>query len=183
MHHVIRTFLRGLLVFAPLVATVGIVTFLFTRVDGWLGLPVPGLGIVATLAAIFLTGVLASNIVTRRLFELLEWIFQRLPLVKLVYGALRDLTGAIVGERRSFERPVVVTLADGSGKLLGFATRDGIDEIGLGDHVAVYVPQSYALAGHVLLFPRERVQALAAGSADTMTFIVSGGVTGLGRKA
>ena len=76
--------------------------------------------------------------------------------------------------------PVLVTLGEGSGGFLGFATRDSLDVLGLPDHVAVYFPQSYNFAGNVLLFPRERVRPLEASSAQVMAFIVSGGVSGLG---
>jgi len=149
------------------------------KLDGLLGIPFPGAGFVATVAAVTLVGFLASNFVTRRAFDLLDRVFQRVPFVKLVYASVRDLVNAFVGERKGFDRPVAVALAGTDGpRLVGFATREALEAPGLEDLVAVYVPQSYAFAGHVFLVPKSRVTALSSTSADTMAFIVSGGVSG-----
>ncbi len=180
MGHLVKYFVRGLIVFVPAVVAVYVLWTVFVKVDGILGIPVPGAGLLATAALVTLAGFLASNFVTRRAFDLLERIFQRVPFVKLVYGAARDIISAFVGERRSFDRPVAVSLGGPEApKLLGFATRESLSGIGLDGHIAVYVPQSYAFAGHVLLVPRAQVTPLAAPSAEAMAFIVSGGVSGL----
>jgi uncharacterized membrane protein len=180
MGHLVKYFVRGLIVFVPAAVAVYVLWTVFVKVDGILGIPIPGAGLLATVALVTLAGFLASNFVTRRAFDLLEGIFQRVPFVKLVYGAARDIVSAFVGERRSFDRPVAVSLGGPEApKLLGFATRESLSGIGLDGHVAVYVPQSYAFAGHVLLVPRAQVTPLAAPSAEAMAFIVSGGVSGL----
>jgi len=69
---------------------------------------------------------------------------------------------------------------EGSAKAIGFVTRKDLSMFGLMDHVAVYFPQSYNFAGHLLVFPREQVKPLGMESSDVMTFIVSGGVSGGG---
>ena len=184
MRHLVRYFLRGLIVFVPAVVSVLVLWTVFLKVDGLLGIPFPGAGFVATVAAVTLVGFLASNFVTQRAFELLDRVFQRVPFVKLVYGSVRDLVNAFVGDRKGFDRPVSVELAGAGGpRLVGFATRETLEAPGLEELVAVYVPQSYAFAGHVLLVPRSRVTPLASTSADTMAFIVSGGVSGRLRPA
>ncbi|MFI5180951.1 MAG: DUF502 domain-containing protein [Thermoanaerobaculia bacterium] len=180
MGHLVKYFVRGLIVFVPVVVSVFVLWTVFVKVDGLLGIPFPGAGLLATLALVTLAGFLASNFVTRRAFELLDRIFQRLPFVKLVYGAVRDLVNAFVGERKGFDRPVAISLGGPEApKFLGFATRESLEVAGLEGHVAVYVPQSYAVAGHVFLVPRAQVSPLAVASADAMAFIVSGGVSGL----
>ena len=179
MRLVVRTFFQGLLVFVPAVLTIAIVVFVFRAVDAWMGLPVPGAGFLATVALIVVIGALASNFVTKRLFELVEGIFRRLPFVKLLYSAIRDVTDAFVGERQGFERPVFVTLDEASGlKAVGFLTRESLDGAGLPDHVGVYLPQSYNFAGNVIAVPAERIRPLAVDSRTAMTLIVSGGVSG-----
>jgi len=184
MRHLVRYFLRGLIVFVPAVVSVLVLWTVFLKVDGLLGIPFPGAGFVATVTAVTLVGFLASNFVTQRAFDLLDRVFQRVPFVKLVYGSVRDLVNAFVGERKGFDRPVSVALAGADGPLLvGFATRETLEAPGLEELVAVYVPQSYAFAGHVLLVPRSHVTPLASTSADTMAFIVSGGVSGRLRPA
>ena len=180
MRLVVRTFFQGLLVFVPAVLTIAIVVFVFRAVDRWMGLPIPGAGFVATMALILVVGALASNFVTKRLFELVEGIFRRLPFVKLLYSAIRDVTDAFVGERKGFERPVFVTVDEASGlKVVGFLTRESLADAGMPDHSAVYLPQSYNFAGQLLVAPRRLVTPVAARGADTMAFVVSGGVAEL----
>lgn len=178
MNAVLRYFFRGLLVVVPAVATVAIFTYLFRSVDQWLGLPIPGLGFLVTVAATIVLGFLASNFLTKHAFLLVEAVFTRIPFIKLVYSAFRDLVGAFVGEKKSFDKPVLVALGDGA-LVMGFATRDGLAVLGLADHVAIYFPQAYAFAGHLVMFPRERVTPLAIPAGDAMTFVLSGGAAGL----
>ncbi len=180
MRVLVRYFFRGLLVFVPSVLTIAIVVFVFRTVDAWMGLPIPGAGFLATITLIVVVGALASNFVTKRLFELVEALFRRLPFVKLLYSAIRDVTDAFVGERKGFERPVVVTIDEGTGlKVVGFLTRDSLDDAGLPGCVAVYLPQSYNFAGYLLVVPRRLVTPLAAKGADAMAFVVSGGASEL----
>lgn len=172
-------FLRGLVVLAPLVITLWITYEVFRRVDGLLGLSIPGLGFVLTIAGITLFGFLASNLITRGWLAAVEGVFTRLPFVRLLYSSTRDLLDAFVGEKRRFDKPVAVTLtADGSIRVLGFVTRQSLDHLGLPGQVAVYLPQSYNFAGNLIVVPAEQVEPLAAESAEVMAFIVSGGVSG-----
>jgi uncharacterized membrane protein len=176
---VVRYFLEGLLYVIPLAATVYILYTIFVTVDSWLGLPVPGAGFLLTIAGITAIGFLASNVLTRRLLSLVAALFEKMPVIKLIYSAIKDLIGAFVGEKKSFDKPVLVTLTrDGHAKAIGFVTRESLDAYGLHDHVAVYLPQSYNFAGNLLLFPREQVQPLDVDSTEAMTFLVSGGVSG-----
>jgi uncharacterized membrane protein len=176
----VRYFFRGLLVFVPAVLTIAIVVLVFRTVDAWMGLPIPGAGFLATITLIVVVGALASNFVTKRLFEVVDAIFRRLPFVKLLYSAIRDVTDAFVGERKGFERPVLVTIDEGTGlKAVGFLTRDSLEDAGLPGHVSVYFPQSYNFAGQLLVVPRRLVAPLAARGADAMAFIVSGGAAEL----
>lgn len=180
MRLLVRYFLRGLLVFVPAVLTIAIVVFVFRTVDAWMGLRIPGVGFVATIVLIVVVGALASNFVTRRLIEVVEDLFRKLPFVKLLYSAIRDVTDAFVGERKGFERPVLVTLDEASGlSLVGFMTRDSLAEAGLPDHVSVYFPQSYNFAGNLLVVPRRLVTPLGVRGADAMAFVVSGGAAEL----
>lgn len=179
MHHLVKYFFRGLLLFVPAVVTVYVCVAVFLRVDRWMGLKLPGAGLLATIALITTIGFLGSNFLTRRVFDLVERLFEKVPVVKLVYSAVRDLTSAFVGERKGFDRPVMVSLGlEGEPKALGFVTRESLTAAGLDGYVAVYMPQAYAVAGLVLLFPASRVTALEAKGPDVMAFLVSGGVSG-----
>ncbi|HET9955365.1 MAG TPA: DUF502 domain-containing protein, partial [Polyangiaceae bacterium] len=110
-----------------------------------------------------------------------ERLLKRVPLVKLIYTSIKDLIGAFVGDHRSFDRPVAMRLAaDSPVRMLGFVTREALHTLGFVEHVAVYLPQSYNFAGNLVLVPRALVEPLDVSSGELMTFIVSGGVSGLG---
>ena len=145
---------------------------------GLLGISIPGVGFLVTLVAITLVGFLGSNLLTRGLVAAVESGIERLPLVRLVYNATKDLIGAFVGEKKRFDKPVVVSLTpDGAVRGLGFITQESLEQLGSLDAVVVYFPQSYAFAGWTFIVPVSRVQRLDASSSDFMAFVVSGGVT------
>jgi len=180
-----KYFFRGLIVVVPIAVTAIAVSWIFVEIDTWINLEpllnrkVPGAGVVLTAVVITFVGFLASNFATRWMFQALEELLEHTPLVKLVYTSLKDIVGAFVGEKKKFNRPVLVALTEGSDvATIGFITRNALTELGLDDHVAVYVPQAYNIGGNVVVVPRERVKPLDADPAKVMTFIVSGGVTG-----
>ena len=183
MSRLVGYFLRGLVLLAPLGVTLYACWLLFATVDGWLGLPVPGAGFVATLLLITLVGFLASTLLTRSLSALLaviERAIGRLPFLRLLYTSTKDLLNAFVGEQRRFDRPVLVALgADSAVRVLGFVTQPSLSGLRLADHVAVYLPQSYNFAGNLLVVPAASVTPVAIESATAMAFVVSGGVTEL----
>jgi uncharacterized membrane protein len=178
MRRLANYFFQGLIVTAPIFLTLYICWLVFTRIDRWLGIPVPGVGFVATLALITLIGFLASNLITRSLLGAVEAVMNRLPFVRLLYSSTRDLLSAFVGEHRRFDRPVLVTLGAGDAvRAFGFVTQESLERFGLEHQVAVYIPQSYNFAGNLIVVPRDRVTPVAAESSEVMAFIVSGGVT------
>lgn len=179
MNFLIKNFVRGLAIVVPITATAWLIWATVVTIDRWLGIPWPGAGIAATLALILLVGILAGNVIGRTFFSWTEQIFVRAPIVKIVYLAIKDLVEAFVGDRRKFNRPVVVDLTEaGDLKALGFVTRDSLEFLPPSDLVAVYFPQSYNIAGNLLLIPRRRVQPIQADSAQVMAVIVSGGISG-----
>ena len=188
MKRFLKYFLRGLLIFVPVALTIFILVYIFSGLEKlfrellpFIRSPVLGLlvGLLVTIGGIFLIGLFASNFVGKKLFGLVDKLFANVPLVKMLYSAIRDLVEAFAGEKKKFDKPVLVTLGPGcDAKVVGFMTRDNLDNLGLKDHVAVYFPQSYNFAGNVLLFPKEAVKPLDIESSEAMTFIVSGGVAG-----
>jgi len=180
MSRLLNYFLRGLVFVTPVALTVYVAWWVFHRIDSWLGLPVPGAGFVITIALITFVGFLASNLITRGLLGVVERVFTRLPFVRLLYASTRDLLDAFVGEKRRFDAPVMVALTPGgTAKMLGFVTQPSVARLGLVEHVAVYLPQSYNFAGNVIVVPAAQVEPLHADSSAVMAFIVSGGVTNI----
>jgi len=178
MSRLLNHFFRGVVLLAPLAFTLYVCVRVFTTIDGWLGIPIPGVGFLATVILITLFGFLASSFLTRSLLAALESLMNRLPFVRLLYSSTRDLLNAFVGEKRRFDKPVLVEMYPGGvARAVGFVTQESLASMGLLEQVTVYLPQSYNFAGQLLIFPRGAVTPLDAESADVMAFIVSGGVT------
>jgi uncharacterized membrane protein len=176
-------FFRGLLVVAPAVVTVYVFWLLLSGIDSWVSFRIPGLGIVLTVALITLVGALTSSVLARWIVSMMDRAFNRLPLVRLVYASTKDLLGAFVGEKRRFDRPVVVmTSADGVEKAFGFVTQQAMARFGLDGHVTVYLPFSYSFTGVIRIYPLANVRPLDVNSAELMAFVVSGGVTDVNAK-
>lgn len=180
MNFLVKYFLRGLVIVIPIVVTIYVFYQTFISLDRLIEAPFPGAGAIIAIALVILIGVLASNFVGRKFLELTEKLFTRAPFVKIVYVSIKDLMEAFVGDRKKFNRPVVVTLAElGGAKALGFVTCEDVGFLGARGHVAVYFPQSYNFAGNLLLVESHLVKPVNADSTQVMAFIVSGGVSGL----
>ncbi len=174
-----RNFFEGLLILVPVVTTLYVAWLVLQTIDGWLNIPIPGVGFLVTVGLITLTGRYASTVFVQKMLDVLERVLVKAPFVKILYTSLKDLIAAFMGEKRRFDQPVLVTLnPNGYGKAVGFLTRSDLHSFGLMDHVAVYFPQAYNFAGHLLIFPKEQIRPLEVESADVMAFIVSGGVSG-----
>lgn len=182
MKRLAKYFFEGLMILVPVLVSIYIIFAIFEKVDGLLNLPIPGAGFIVTLLVITFIGFLGSNFFTKRIVKYFEKLFANLPIVKIFYSSIRDLVGAFVGDKKSFDRPVLVNVDEASGaKSLGFITREDLEFLSLKDHVAVYFPQSYNFAGELVLFPRDRVTAIETSSTEVMRFLVSGGVSGGGK--
>jgi uncharacterized membrane protein len=171
-------FLRGLVIMAPLALTIYVCYSIVKAIDGWIKVDIPGVGFAITLGLITLVGALGSNVLTASLVKVIDGLLDKLPFVRLLYGTAKDFFEAFVGDKRRFDTAILVTLYPGSeAKALGFMTRKDVGMFGLTDHCAVYLPHSYNFSGQLLLVPREHVTLVQSGSAELMSFIVSGGVT------
>jgi opacity protein-like surface antigen len=162
MRFLVNNFLKGCLVLVPTVATVYVVVWVFVTMDGLLDFGPPGVGVVTTIALITLFGALTSNVVGKTLFSAVERVLKSVPLVKLLYSSLKDFLGALIGDRRSFDRPVVVTLNQGGAKAFGFVTHDDLSAYGLTDHSKV----DYRLKGDTTVSGPGFVFGSSAGSYD-----------------
>jgi uncharacterized membrane protein len=178
MKRISQYFLQGLLFLIPLFVTLYVIYWIFIKIDRVLDLPVPGLGFIVTIVFITLIGFIASNFLTRNIVHLVDKVFARLPLVKMIYTSIRDLVNAFVGDKKSFNKPVQVAVdRENNIKILGFATRDSLETIGIKDSMAVYVPQSYNFAGNLIIVKKEQVIPLETDPGEVMKLIVSGGVS------
>ncbi len=183
MRALLKHFLRGLVLLAPVAITGWVVVRAFQIIDGWLNLPWPGAGVVVTFGFITLFGFLAANLITTQLIGWFDGLLERVPFVRIVYSSTKDMLNAFVGEKRRFNRPALVTLVPGGARALGFITQDSLEALNLPGHVAVYIPQAYAFAGITMIVERALVEPIQADPAEVMAFVVSAGVTNLERDS
>lgn len=176
---IIRYFFSGTLFIVPLVATVAFIVESFQWLDGLLSLPYPGVGFAIILIVITVFGYLTTHFAFRAVTDGLEQVINRIPFIKLIYSSIKDLISAFVGDKRKFDRPVLVEI-NKENKLyqIGFITQADLSELGLREMVSVYLPHSYAFSGIHYIMPKEKIQPLNISGPTAMKYIVSGGVSG-----
>ena len=174
-----NAFLQGLLFIAPVSITIFVIYKVFVFIDNIIPLSIPGLGALLVLAIITSFGFLGSFMIRTPLSMMLNKLLERIPLVKILYSALKDLMSAFVGKKKKFNKPVRVLMNKESRIYkLGFVTEEELGPFGVGDDmVAVYLPHSYNFSGNLFLVPASSVEPLHASASEVMKFIVSGGVT------
>jgi len=178
----IGIFLKGLLVLTPITLTFYILYKMFLITDGLFkgtleraGLYFPGFGVIVTLTAIFLVGLLASNWLTNRLLNYLDRILIKVPLLGSIYGIIKDTVNSFSSNKKGFSRLVMVNLSSDI-KLLGFLTNDEESAFIPKGYAAVYLMQSMQWAGNLILVPEDKVQQLEVSSEDALKFIASAGL-------
>ena len=194
--NLLKYFLQGLVILAPIIITAWAVFSLFNYIDNILPnfihtlFPVfykpdaegniqkiPGLGFVIIVVIIVLTGWISSSFIVGKVVEFLDHILERTPVIRFIYTAVKDFLEAFAGEKRKFDKPVLVSVDAADVWRMGFMTQDNGGRFGLEDHVVVYVPHSYAVSGIVYIVPIEKVKILTdVSSTEAMKFALSGGV-------
>lgn len=179
LRRIVRYFFSGTLFIVPLVATVYFIFVAFSWLDSLLKLPYPGLGFIIILCAITIFGYLTTNFAFKTFTTWFDHGMNRIPLVKLIYSSLKDLLNAFVGDKKKFNKPVLVLMNE-ENKLyqIGFITQADLSELGLDDMVSVYLPHSYAVSGWHYIVPKSRITPLNISGPTAMKYIVSGGVSG-----
>lgn len=190
MRHVTTTFLRGLGVVLPVALTVWILVWLAQAAETMLQpvfmlmLPeqyyLPGLGVVLGVLIIYAAGVLVQLFVINKIWEALQGLFERIPLVKTVYSAISDFFDFFSRPRSEDGSTVVSVDIGGDALLIGFITADVPSSINIpgttGERVAVYLPLSYQIGGYTLLVARDRVTPLEIGVEEAMRMVLTAGI-------
>ena len=175
-----KIFLNGLAIITPLVITIAVVVASVRWLDRTMQAAfealfhfyLPGLGFVAAFATIYVVGLLARSWLLTQFIRLAEAIVERIPLVKSLYSAVRDLMQFLSGgDAESRGKPCIVRYGDGDGRLLGLVTTENpqrfLPDDGEG-RIAVYLPLSYQLGGFTLYVPRQRVQIIEGMSVEEL---------------
>lgn len=192
-----RRFLQGLIILAPIAITIYAVTALFNWIDSILPnlvantfpqllttdekgnvRTIPGVGFVLVILIVMGVGYISSSFVVSRLVELFDKVLERTPGIKLVYSTVKDFLEAFAGDKRKFDKPVLVAIESPEIWQIAFITQQEAIEFDLQEYVTVYIPHSYAFSGRTYFVKRERVRVLNdMSSAEVMKFAISGGVT------
>ena len=176
---IFRYFFSGTLFIVPLLATAYFIYISFTWLDDQLDLPYPGLGFVIIFSVITLIGYLSTNYIFKTLGRWFDAGMNRIPLVKIIYSTVKDLLGAVVGDKRKFNKPVLVRInKENDLHQIGFITQSDLTALGLDDMVVVYFPHAYAISGYHYFVQKENIKPLKISGQEAMKFIVSGGVSG-----
>jgi uncharacterized membrane protein len=132
-------FLRGLITLLPLLVTIWLLMILFNFLDGILGTiltaiigrHIPGLGLIAMILLIFLVGFFATYIIGAQLFKLGEEILFRVPIVKSVYSAVKQINDVLFMQKSAeeYRRACIVEYPRKGIWSLGFVTSDAAAEI------------------------------------------------------
>lgn len=189
MSKLVRFFLQGLIMMAPVAITIYAIVMLFEFVDGLLivyltnliGFKIPGLGLLIILIMITLIGFLGSTILFKPFISTLDKLISQAPLVKIIYTSIKDFMSAFVGKDKKFTEPVLVRVSkDADLEKLGFITQHDLSKMGIsGNKVAVYLPHSYNFSGNLFIVPIENIRPIDAAPTEVMKFIVTAGVTSI----
>ena len=200
---VAQLFFQGVVVLAPIGVTIWVVVSLFNWVDNFLPnllnfifpqqfaevngqIPkVTGLGFLVAIALVLVVGWLSSLFFVERLMSIFDRLLEKTPGVKIIYSSVKDFLEAFAGNKKKFDKPVLVCIDAEDIWRIGFITQENCEHLGLKDHVTVYVPHSYAISGISFILPLSKTRKLPKNinAAEAMKYAISGGVTTVEEEA
>ena len=189
-----RYFITGLVIWVPLGITIWVLELLVStmdqtllllpmqlRTESWLGMHVPGMGVVLTLLIVFVTGVLATNIIGQRLVAFWEGVLARIPVVNSIYNGVKQVSDTLFSPSgQAFRKALLVQWPREGMWTIAFLT--GIPEGELMDHVpadsvGIFVPTTpNPTGGYFVIVPRADVIELEMSVDEAVKYIISMGV-------
>ncbi|KKI92002.1 hypothetical protein WQ54_11980 [Bacillus sp. SA1-12] len=188
MKSILRSFINGILTIVPIILVIYVVYKTFMFLDGILGSVlkpyfkddyIPGIGILFTFILITILGWLSTKVFTGALFRLVDRLLEKIPVIKTIYSVIKDTINSFLGEKKSFSKVAIITIPGTNMKSIGFITTEDLESFydPLKDHVAVYIQQTFQIAGFTFLIPKDEVEIIDVKPEDAMKFILSGGMT------
>jgi uncharacterized membrane protein len=178
-------FITGFFVTVPVVLTAYVLWIFYREVDGLLspiyeqivGRHIPGLGFLTAVVIIFLVGLIATNVVGRRVLFWGETLLRHVPIFGRVYPAVKDLIEAFSPHRRSGFREFVIVEHPREGiYCYGFRTGEvRVEGTKPEQLVTVYVPTNHLYLGDIILVPREGIVPTGLSIEDGIRIILSAG--------
>jgi uncharacterized membrane protein len=181
-----RRFITGFFVTVPLIVSVAALVWGFGVIDGvtaplyqrLLGRDVPGLGLLTGALAVLLVGVLAANVIGRRVLQRLEHWLLLVPVFRTIYAPVKQLIAAFSPDNATGFKQVVLVDDPIRGLVMGFLTREFhlTDATGRHSMAAVYVPTNHLYLGDVLVFARDRLRFPDLTVEDGIRIFLTGGM-------
>lgn len=185
-----RTMFTGFITLLPVILTLYLLYWLAVSSEQVMGgilryvlpdvLYFPGLGVLAGLAVVFVVGLVMKAYFVRQIFALGEAVLYRLPIIKSVYRAIRDMFDFFSPNKSGLGQVVAVSI-DGK-QVIGFITQEDPERLPESfrelDSVLVYIPMSYMIGGFTLFIPRSDVRKLNMSMDEAMRFALTAGITG-----
>ena len=186
--------ITGLLVWAPLVVTVWVLSVLVDTLDQtllllpvawhprtWLGFNIPGLGVLLTFVVVLLTGMFAANIIGQRLVQFGEGLLTRIPVVKSLYSSVKQVSDTLFSSSgQAFRKALLVQYPRQGSWTIAFLTGQPGGDVAnhlAGDYVSVYIPTTpNPTSGFFLMMPRSEVIELDISVDAALKYIISMGV-------
>ena len=190
--------ITGLLIWIPLVITIWVLKLIVDtldqsllllpdewRTESFLGIHVPGLGVILTLVIVFVTGVFATNFFGARLVHLWHEILHRIPVVNSIYSSVKQISDTLFSSSgQAFRKALLVQWPREGMWTIAFLTgAPGGDVVNHlpGDYVSVYVPTTpNPTGGYFVMVPRQDVIELSMSVDAALKYIISMGVVAPG---
>jgi uncharacterized membrane protein len=181
-----RSFVAGFFVIVPLVVSVVAIVWVVRLADRLtaglgeklVGLPIPGLGLLATALIVLMVGAVATNVFGRRVLQRGESLLLHVPFFRAVYAPVKQLTSAFSPDNEmGFKRVVLIEDAT-RGAVLGFLTKEFTIDRGDGPEVrlAVYVPTNHLYLGDIVICAPERATFPQMSVEEGIRFFLTGGM-------
>ena len=186
--------ITGLLIWIPLVITIWVLKLIVGALDqvllllppeflteNWLGLHVPGMGVVMTLVIVLLTGLFATNILGARLVHLWHDILQRIPVVNSIYSSVKQISDTLFSSSgQAFRKALLVQWPQPGMWTIAFLTGTPGGDVAnhlKGDFVSVYVPTTpNPTGGYFVIVARKDLIELDMSVDEALKYIISMGV-------
>lgn len=188
MKAVIKNFVNGIIIIVPIILVIYVTYRSFLFLDNLLGNflrtylkgeYIPGIGLLVTLVLITILGWLSTKFVLSHIIKWIDILLEKIPLIKTLYSVIKDTIQSFLGEKKSFSKVALVTIPGTEMKSIGFITSEDLSSFyePLKEYIAVYIPQTFQVAGFTYLIPKENIQILDIKAEDAMKFVLSGGLT------
>jgi uncharacterized membrane protein len=186
-------FITGFFVAVPLIISVGALVWIFQVIDGLtgpayerlLGRHVPGLSLATTAAFVLLVGIVAGNVLGKRVVQRAEAYLLRVPVFRTIYSPIKQLLAAFSPDNESGLKRVVMVQDACGGMRLGFLTKEFVLDAGHGAQpfAAVYVPTNNLYLGDIFVYHREALIYPAISVEEGVRIFLTGGMAMADRVA